>query len=128
MNDLAEFIREFLKTHHRGRGNGISCEELAVRARCKPRQVRLAITELREAGVPVCGHPNAGYYLAENAEELEETCQFLRSRALHSLNVEAKLRGKPLAELVGQLGMELESSHPGPSDHPSPGGEGKEAR
>jgi hypothetical protein len=51
----------------------------------------------------VCGHPATGYFIASNREELEETCQFLRSRAMHSLVLEAKLRGLPLADLVGQL-------------------------
>lgn len=86
-----------------GRASGITAEQLAGVLGTNERTVRELITELRTDGVAVCGHPASGYFIAATREELEETCQFLRSRAMHSLVLEAKLRGLPLADLVGQL-------------------------
>ncbi|XAI95651.1 hypothetical protein [Microcystis phage Mae-JY22] len=86
-----------------GRKNGQRVRDLAYNLRCSERLVRTLVTELREDGVAVCGHPTTGYFIAETAEELEECCQFLRRRALHSLGLEARLRKMPLPDLIGQL-------------------------
>lgn len=67
------------------------------------RRVRTLVSELREDGVAVCAHPNKGYFIAETADELELCCEFLRSRAMHSLVIESKLRKLPLPDLLGQL-------------------------
>lgn len=88
---------------HIGRGHGIQAADLAERLGLLPRQVRNLISELRLAGHAVCGTPKIGYYIAETPAELEETCRFLRHRALHSLALEAALRKTPLPDLVGQL-------------------------
>jgi biotin operon repressor len=104
---LGARIRERLSRKHRGKGHGVPCRELAEALDASPREVRSAITELRLAGVPVCGHPRTGYFLARTAAELNETCDFLRNRALHSLQLEARLRKVPLQRLVGQLSLNL---------------------
>ena len=88
---------------HVGRGKGITVVALAHSLDTYSRQVRTLITELRLDGIAICGKPDTGYYIAANAEELEDTCQFLRSRALHSLQLEACLRKVPLVDLVGQM-------------------------
>lgn len=88
---------------HIGKKNGITALNLAEYLDTYARQVRTLITELRKDGIAVCGKPETGYYIAADAEELEETCQFLRGRALHSLGLEARLRKVPLADLVGQM-------------------------
>jgi predicted DNA-binding transcriptional regulator YafY len=90
-----------------GRENGITCRLLADAVQASERQVRAAVTELRESGVPVCGHPKAGYYQPRTKEELDEGCAFLRQRALTSLHLEAKLRGTNMAELLGQLRLQF---------------------
>jgi predicted esterase YcpF (UPF0227 family) len=110
MNAAAERVREHLALAHQGRASGIPCRELAVKVGATPREVRQAVTELREAGIAVCGHPLTGYYLAETAEDLEHTCRFLRARALHSLRLESALRKQPMPDLLGQVRMELEGS------------------
>lgn len=92
-----------LLQHHIGRTKGVSVHYIAGALSCSPRVVRWLVTELREDGVAVCGKPDTGYFIAETRDELEETCAFLRSRAMHSLVLESKLRGMPLADLVGQL-------------------------
>lgn len=88
---------------HIGRSRGIPADHLALILDSSTRQVRELVTQLRQDGVAVCGHPGTGYYIAASAEELEETCQFLRARALHSLMLESKLRKVPLADLLGQM-------------------------
>jgi biotin operon repressor len=104
---LLDRMRERLRKRHKGRGHGVSCRDLAEALDASPREVRSAITDLRLAGVPVCGHPRTGYFLARTAAELNETCDFLRNRALHSLQLEARLRKVPLQRLVGQLSLNL---------------------
>jgi biotin operon repressor len=92
-----------LLERHIGRERGITAAAIAVALGCQERVVRELVTEMRQDGIAVCGHPADGYYIAATKEELEETCAFLRSRAMHSLVLESKLRGLPLADLVGQL-------------------------
>lgn len=88
---------------HIGKNNGITAKMLAGVLACSEREVRTLITELRLDGVAVCGTPSTGYYIAATGEELEETCQYLRTRAMHSLMLESKLRRVPLPDLLGQM-------------------------
>lgn len=88
---------------HIGRGRGITARHLAARLDIPERQVRHLVAEAREDGAAICGTPRDGYYIAATAEELEETCRFLRNRAMHSLTLESRLRKLPLADLLGQL-------------------------
>lgn len=91
---------------HIGSRNGIRADHLAAELGCTERKLRDFISELREEGVAVCGHPSTGYYIAATADELESTCQFLRARAMHSLVLESRLRKIPLPDLLGQLHLE----------------------
>ena len=86
-----------------GETNGATAHTLAISLDCDERHVRTLVSELRAEGVAVCGHPKTGYFIAATPAELERTCEFLRSRAMHSLVLESKLRHVPLPELLGQL-------------------------
>ena len=90
-------------SRHIGRGHGISVKQLAEQTDLLPRTLRSHISDLREDGHAVCGTPRDGYYIAETAEELEETCQFIRSRSMHGLRMESQMRKIPLIDLLGQL-------------------------
>ena len=92
-------------SRHIGRIEGITAKRLAFLLLCTERQVRALVSEARESGHAVCGTPRDGYYIAANAAELEETCAFLRNRAIHSLTIESRLRKTPLVELLGQLNL-----------------------
>ncbi len=92
-----------LLSRHIGADNGLSALAIARELAIEPRQVRALVTLLREEGIAVCGHPRTGYFVAQDAAELELCCQFLRSRAMHSLVIEAALRRVPLPDLLGQL-------------------------
>lgn len=98
MHDLLAVLQR-----HVGAERGMSVEQLAVALAITPREVRKLVSAAREEGVAVCAHPKTGYYIASTAEELERTCAFLRSRAMHSLVLEARLRKTSLAELLGQI-------------------------
>lgn len=90
-------------SHHIGRNNGVAVRVLAAELDTTERQVRTLVSDLRMEGHAVCGHPRDGYYIAETAEDIEQTCQFLRGRAMHSLQLESRLRNVPMQDLVGQL-------------------------
>lgn len=97
-NDLFSVL-----AHRVGAHNGASVKTLAKLLATTPRHVRTLVSELRLEGIAVCGTPKSGYYIAANAEELQETCAFLRHRAMHSLQLESRLRQIPLPDLLGQL-------------------------
>ncbi len=88
---------------HIGADKGLSAQAIGVAIGCNKRQVRTLVTALRLDGIAVCGHPSTGYFIAATAEELEQTCRYLRDRAMTSLVLESKLRGLALADLLGQL-------------------------
>lgn len=102
MNDKQSLVITVL-ARHIGRDNGIGVIELSRQTDLMPRQLRSLISYLREEGYAICGTPSHGYYIAANAAELEESCQFLRGRAMHSLKLESRLRKIPLPDLIGQL-------------------------
>lgn len=90
-------------SRHIGKGNGITVKTLVLAVGISARSIRHAISDLREEGHAICGTPTDGYYIAATPEELEHTCQFLHSRALHSLTLESRLRKIPLVDLLGQM-------------------------
>lgn len=92
-----------LLSDHVGSENGLPAKSLGVILGITERQVRELVSALRLEGVAVCGTPQTGYYIAANAAELDETCQFLRNRAMHSLQLESRLRKIPMPDLLGQL-------------------------
>lgn len=100
MNAVA--LLNVLAFHH-GRDRGISAEQLEKVTGVPQRRLRVLISELREEGLAICGKPETGYFMATSADELDESCQFLRHRAMRSLQLEARMRKISLPELVGQL-------------------------
>lgn len=96
---------------HKGRANGIKAALLASKTGLSERTLRSAISALREAGIAVVGTPDTGYYLAQNPEELNECCAFLRARAMHSLVIEARLKQLSMPELMGQIALDMNLTH-----------------
>jgi biotin operon repressor len=88
---------------HSGRENAVSSRTLANEVGVSDRQLRTLITECRQDGFAICGHPSSGYFVASNQAELEETLEFLRHRALTSLKLASVLGNIPLGDLIGQL-------------------------
>ena len=96
-------LLQVLATHHTGAARGVGAALLAARLHISERMLRVLISEARDEGIAIAATPATGYYIAETAEELQQCCAFLRSRAMHSLHIEAQLRRQPLADLLGQL-------------------------
>lgn len=103
---------------HIGEKNGITARDLALKVWTPPtyggaaaerpirgveRVVRKLIQELRNEGFHICGTPDAGYFIAANAEELDRTCSFLYSRAMASLQQIARMKKVSVPDLRGQL-------------------------
>lgn len=103
MANNAKTIVLTVLSRHIGHGNGIGVKQLAEQTDLLPRSIRTHISDLREEGIAVCGTPKDGYYIAATPDEMETTCKFLRSRAMHSLTLESRLRKIPLTDLIGQL-------------------------
>jgi biotin operon repressor len=102
----SDLLANLTQSGNLGANNGITARRLSARMSCPERHVRTLVTQLREDGIAVCGKPRDGYYIACNAREVEDTCKFLRGRAMQSLHLEARLRRVPLPELIGQLRLE----------------------
>lgn len=69
-----------------GEKNGQDARTLAARLDTTERAVRKLVGELIAAGIPVCAHPDLGYFIANSEAEVEATCRFLRSRVEHTLD------------------------------------------
>lgn len=89
--------------NHCGKDKAVSSRELAFKVGVTERMVRQLVTECRHDGTAICGHPKSGYFMASNQQELEETLDFLRHRALTSLKLASVLGNIPLGDLIGQL-------------------------
>jgi hypothetical protein len=74
------------------------------------RHLRKLITEIRQKGVPICSSTDrsgGGYWLSSVGSELETHCRKMRIRALSILKAEACMRKMTLAELFGQMQLEI---------------------
>lgn len=67
------------------------------------RLLRAHVNTLRNEGHHICAHPARGYFIAETAEELTNTCEYLYDRAMTSLQQIAAMRRVSLPDLRGQL-------------------------
>jgi len=105
-------------THHIGRHRAIGMGELYEKIFEETwqnrindtRRLRIVITELRRQGVAICSESSragGGYYLASAGSELKDYLSRLRRRALKVLSLEAKMRKMTLAELLGQIELNL---------------------
>jgi hypothetical protein len=102
-DDAVAALVQLLNARHLGRANGIGATALAAQMCITERALRALVSQAREAGTPISATPETGYYIARDAQELQESCAFLRSRAMHHLRIEGHLRRIPLAELLGEL-------------------------
>lgn len=100
-------------SQHIGCSNGISARDLVaevnmlatdtVRKKLSERELRHAVVALRLQGQHVCAHPKSGYFLAENVAELQETTDWLKHRAISSLQQVAAMEKVSLPDLFGQI-------------------------
>ena len=90
-------------SRHIGSNNGVSMRQLEQQLDLSPRRIRHFIEALRNDGHGICGTPKEGYYIADTAEELDHTCEFLYSRAMSSLKQISCMKKIPMPDLRGQL-------------------------
>lgn len=97
---------------HRGREQGIHIRQLVANVTnsmlngdAEERKVRKLIEELRRAKHAICAHPDSGYYMADSAKELNETCAFLLARADTTVAQVAAMKDKPAPDLYALLGV-----------------------
>lgn len=77
---------------HVGKQRGIHVKHLAHQLAATERAARKLVAEARADGLPICGTPESGYYLASSQAELDETIAFMQSRVQSSLDQIACLR------------------------------------
>lgn len=82
---------------HTGKSNGIHVKHLAQQLDATERAARKLVAEAREDGMPICGKPESGYYLAANQQEIDETVAFLESRVKTTVDQIARLKNARLA-------------------------------
>lgn len=75
-----------------GQANGKDVKTLAFEVGTTERGIRKLREELVEAGIPVCAHPQHGYFIAQTVEEVQANYDWLRGRGLHELTLAARLR------------------------------------
>lgn len=120
-SEMAFYAARLLEelTHHVGSHNAIGMGELyeivfretwANRIN-DTRKLRIVITELRKQGAAICSDTSrtgGGYYVASGgSSEMKDYLTRLRRRGLRALVLEAKLRKITLAELLGQMELNL---------------------
>lgn len=97
---------------HNGREEGIHIRDLVARVTnsllcgdAEERKARKLIEELRRESYPICAHPDAGYYMAVNTKELQETCAFLLARADTTVAQVAAMKKTEAPDLYALLGV-----------------------
>ncbi len=67
------------------------------------RNVRYSVERLRLQGHHICAQPGTGYHMAETADELDATCEFIYNRAIKGLTQIAAMKKVSVPDLRGQL-------------------------
>lgn len=88
---------------HQGCASGIAAQRLAEQLQVPARRLRKLISQAREDGIAICGKPASGYFMPVTPEELQETCEFLEHRAMHSLRKLSRMKKVALPVLLGQM-------------------------
>ena len=76
-----------------GRANARTGGELAQHFHCGVREITAQIEKERREGLPICAATgeNPGYYLAEDADELQSYCERLQARAIELIKTRQAL-------------------------------------
>ena len=73
-------FEKYMKNEHTGRENAIKSKVLESIFRCKGKEIRRMVNELRCLGVPICSC-NQGYFYSNNASDIRDTINHLAGRA-----------------------------------------------
>lgn len=95
---------------HRGRQAAIGKAELSAQIGCGERRLRQLIKHLiEEHREPIgsCSAPPAGYFWIDTEAELDLAMHELRTRIIEMAKRMAHLKKNSLADVLGQLALEL---------------------
>ena len=106
MTREAENLWRLLYQRHRGHRNAVTSGVLASVMMTSRRRISILTRELIDAGHPVAAG-DAGYYVAETAEEKRRYLETLYARAKDTLRRYSRFRKAPLHEIMRQLELEL---------------------
>ena len=73
-------FEKFMKDEHTGKENAIKSKTLESLFRCKGKEIRHMVNELRCLGVPICSC-SQGYFYSTNASDIRDTISHLAGRA-----------------------------------------------
>lgn len=111
MTPLEARIWLLIVQHHHGRDKVIGVPALAEQGGVSERQTQKIVKRLIEVyGCPIAStpHPPAGYFIPETFDEIADTLDSLKGRALSILTRMSRLRRSTLRETVGQLLLGIE--------------------
>jgi hypothetical protein len=108
---------------HRGKANAIPYHDLAGLVCLGQRALRRVVEGLiREHQVPVCtsyDRGDGGYYLPRTAREVREASHKLRKHGVAILCRASALEKISLAEMLGQLSLEIKKTKSGENYEPT---------
>lgn len=73
-------FEKYMINEHSGKENAIKSKALEGIFRCKGKEIRHMVNELRCLGVPICSC-NQGYFYSTTASDIRETIKHLAGRA-----------------------------------------------
>jgi len=106
----------FALSKHVGAGSGVKVEQLLleitkeycqVKDSSGERRIRDLIVDLRLEGHQICASPETGYFIAENSNELKQTCEMLNARAMTTLRQTAAMLKQSIPDMVGQMRLDV---------------------
>lgn len=73
-------FEKYMKDEHTGKENAIKSKTLESLFRCKGKEIRHMVNELRCLGVPICSC-SKGYFYSTSPSDIRETINHLAGRA-----------------------------------------------
>lgn len=89
-------VAEYLKEYHSSEKTALKGRELCVLFNVTSKQVRNIVSELRQAGEPICSS-NYGYWYSDDPEDLDRTIARLAAQVV---NMERAIEGLRKAKEV----------------------------
>ena len=86
MRDLSKYEEQFISMIGVSEETAVRCRDLPITAR----EARLVTSRLRENGVPIVTS-DAGYWVAENQDDIDKTVAVLRAKGRQTLKAAAFL-------------------------------------